>query len=145
MKRWTLGVGMVATVAVLAGCSLGGGPKTVEIQLKDMAFSKKEIALKAGAPVKLVLNNKDTMLHDFSIDEIHISSGTEAVTDEHSHGDRKEPDLHVSAKPGEKTAIIFTPNEAGEYVYYCTVEGHSMAGMKGTLYVTADGKMPKSK
>lgn len=29
----------------------------------------------------------------------------------------------------------FTPMEAGEYEFYCSVEGHREAGMKGKLIV----------
>lgn len=146
MKKWMLAVAMVASIGVMTGCSIGSGKQTVKIEIKNMAFDKKEIAVKAGVPVELVLINKDTVVHDLSVDTIDITVGTEAPDDghDHEHG-KKQPDLHVSARPGKKGTVIFTPLKEGTYTFYCTVEGHEMAGMKGTLVVSADGKLPKAK
>lgn len=146
MKKWMLGVAAVASIGLLAGCSIGGsGVKTVKIEVKDMAFSKSEIVLKTGVPVELVLINNDTVIHDLSVDTIAITAGTEPVEeDDHDHG-KKEPDLHVSAKPGEKGTFVFTPIEDGTYTFYCSVAGHSGLGMTGTLVVSPDGKLPEAK
>jgi uncharacterized cupredoxin-like copper-binding protein len=140
MKRWMAGLVAVAVMGLATGCSVGGGPKKVQIQAQNMGFNKQEIRLKVGVPVELVLVNKDTMIHDLSVDEIPVYMGLEAAEDDHDHGDRKEPDLHVSAQPGQKGTVIFAPIEEGTYTYYCTVPGHEMAGMTGTLIVSANGR-----
>jgi uncharacterized cupredoxin-like copper-binding protein len=44
-------------------------------------------------------------------------------------------DVHMSTMPGGSTTIKFTPQEAGEYEVFCTVEGHKEAGMIGKLVV----------
>jgi nitrite reductase (NO-forming) len=44
-------------------------------------------------------------------------------------------DAHMSTMPGGSTTIKFTPQEAGEYEVFCTVEGHKEAGMIGKLVV----------
>jgi uncharacterized cupredoxin-like copper-binding protein len=135
MKRWVLAGVMVASSGLLAGCS--SGPKTVEIEVNEMAFSKKEIALKAGVPVRLVLINKDKEVHDLSVDTIPVDvTAQTANPDGHTHAEGKEPDLHVSVKPGEKGWVEFTPTQGGTYTFYCTVAGHRDHGMEGTLVVS---------
>lgn len=143
MKRWMLALAAAASLSLLTGCSLGG-PKTVTIDVKEMAYAKQAIVLKAGQPVELVLVNNDTEVHDLSVDTIPITAGTEAAAaDDHDHGG-KNPDLHVSAKPGQKRTLRFTPIEEGTYIFYCTVPGHLEHGMQGTLVVSATGKAPKA-
>lgn len=147
MNKWMLGVAMVATIGLLSGCSIGGsGVRTVKIEIANMAFSTKQITLKTGVPVKLVLVNKDRVVHDLSVDTIPITLGTEAAENDHNHDHEggKQPDLHVSAKPGQEGAVVFTPTADGTYTFYCTVPGHMEHGMKGSLVVSADGSLPEA-
>lgn len=104
----------------------------------QLEFSPSTIRVKVGQPVRLVLDNSGAkVLHDFTIDEMHVADmhmegGTEHM--EHEAGGH-EPDIHIAAEAGETATLEFTPQEAGEYTFYCTVEGHQMAGMEGTLIV----------
>lgn len=139
MKKWMLAVAAVVSLGILAGCARG--PKTIEIEVKNMAFSKRAIALKTGVPVRLVLNNKDKVTHDLSVDTIPVDITAQTKNpDNHTHDDEggKEPDLHIGAEPGEKGWVEFTPTAAGTYTFYCTVDGHRVAGMEGTLVVSAE-------
>ena len=45
--------------------------------------------------------------------------------------------VHVAAATGHVGNVTFTPTEAGEYEYYCTVAGHKVSGMVGKLTVVA--------
>lgn len=89
-----------------------------------------------GEGVRLTLDNSDSLLlHDLTIEDmvaedIH-SEGAEHEGDDHG----AEEALHVATGPGETGVLEFTPIEPGEYVFYCTVEGHREAGMEGTLVV----------
>ena len=38
--------------------------------------------------------------------------------------------------PGQSAKLTVTLSKPGSYVYYCTVAGHAVAGMKGLLKVT---------
>jgi uncharacterized cupredoxin-like copper-binding protein len=38
--------------------------------------------------------------------------------------------------PGQSTSLTVTFSKPGNYLYYCTVAGHAVAGMKGFLKVT---------
>lgn len=136
MKKLILAGLMVAALGVLAGCS--SGPKTIQIEAKNMAFNTNKITLKTGVPVKLVFVNKDQVVHDLSIDTIPVDVTAQTENpDGHDHAG-KEPDLHVSAKPGQKGWIEFTPTADGTYTFYCTVNGHKEHGMAGTLVVAAN-------
>lgn len=135
MKRWIL---IMVTVVALAatGCSGGasqGEPQTIEISTTNMAFSTKELTLDKGKPYKLVLENSDSLLHDFSIDKIPAKVKAEHG-DKHEMGGKK-PDLHVSVDGGKSGSIEFTATKEGTYTYYCAVPGHKEAGMSGTLVI----------
>jgi uncharacterized cupredoxin-like copper-binding protein len=93
-----------------------------------------------GQPVHLTIENVGLALHDFTVDEmaVHVSSH-EGDSDDGDHADsggHDEAALHL-ALDGDTTGVLeFTPEEAGEYVFHCTVLGHTEGGMFGTLIVT---------
>lgn len=135
MKRWAVPLMAVALVSVLAGCS-GSGNKgameTIGLNAGNMAFESKEITLEKGKTYKLVLNNRDSVEHDFSVDTIPVTKQKEG----HSHhGAANKAALHVHSGAGKSEAIEFTPTEAGTYTFYCTVAGHKDAGMVGQVTV----------
>jgi len=116
-------------------------------------------------------NSEGTVLHDWSIEEMHVCNvhteggaehdmhmddededmhmdddemgdeehmdGEEMSDDDHEMGemDMEGLSLHVAADAGTQAIIEFTPEEAGEYTFYSTVEGHRQAGMEGTIVV----------
>lgn len=141
MKRWEAAVGGLILVGILAGCS-AGAPKassqaeTVNVEASAMAFSVKEIKVKKGTPVTLVLNNKADVLHDFSIDKLPATVGEAHGASHEGHGSQAGTTaVHVAADPGKSGSVQFTPTEPGIYTYYCTVEGHKDSGMVGKLIV----------
>ena len=69
-----------------------------------------------GDVVKITLINGDGMLHDVSIDEFNVA------TDQFAELDQQD-------------SIMFTADQIGEFVYYCSVPGHRQAGMWGKLIV----------
>lgn len=128
---------MLATVAALAalaaGCSSSDSPAlTVTITTESMSYASKEIALEKGKPVKLVLVNKDTVEHDFSIDKI---PGQVKGAHAHAGHSASKAAVHLHAGPGQTETVTFTPIESGTYTFYCTVSGHREGGMEGQLIV----------
>ena len=76
-------------------------------------FSVKEIVVKKGDKVRILVNNiKGT--HDFVIDEFNVKQDT---------------------PEGQVTTIEFTADKAGEYKYYCSKYDHRKLGQEGTLIV----------
>ncbi|HSM58107.1 MAG TPA: plastocyanin/azurin family copper-binding protein [Candidatus Sulfomarinibacteraceae bacterium] len=141
MKR-LLVLFLVVLALGITACSAGGGasgPQEVTITASDIAFDTERVEVAAGREVVLTLRNEGALEHDFSVMHIpaHIAEPVEEDGHDMSHMEEM-PELHVSAMPGESHSVTFTPSEAGEYVYFCTVEGHEAAGMTGTLVVTAE-------
>lgn len=146
MKRlFTL---MTLVVLAVAACSGGSEPAVatpVEFTLTatDIAYDNQRLEVTAGQPVKVVLNNQGTLVHDFSISEIPHSGKVVAVATETAEmaaheaemAHMEEPDVHVAVGPGATGSVSFTPTAAGEYEFHCTVAGHQEAGMVGTLVV----------
>lgn len=136
MKRWGVVLIGALLIGIVAGCASSSGEEaatTLDVITESMAFTSKEITLEKGKLVKLVLNNKDAVLHDFSIDKIGVKV-KEAEGAEHNE-QSKAPDLHVAADAGKTGTVEFTLTAPGTYTYYCTVPGHKDAGMSGTLTV----------
>ncbi|MDP1695548.1 MAG: cupredoxin domain-containing protein [archaeon] len=81
---------------------------------KGIWFSLKEISVKKGDIVRIKITNIKGN-HDFVIDEYGIKEIT----------------------PLDKEVVIeFTTDEVGEFIYYCSVNGHRQKGQWGTLKVT---------
>ncbi len=89
--------------------------RTIDMTGEDFSFDPSEISVQVGETVKVVLNAVD-MPHDFVVDELDVRSDV--------------------ANPGETVEVEFTPTEAGEFEYYCSVGNHREMGMVGTLTVT---------
>jgi nitrite reductase (NO-forming) len=69
-----------------------------------------------GDVVQLTMVNGDGVEHDLAIDEFGVSTGP------------------VSTK-GSQASVTFKVTQDGEYIYYCSIPGHRLAGMWGTLQV----------
>lgn len=139
MARWVLA--LLAGAALLAGCgraaqpATSGGPaQTVDVVMAGMRYQPAEIRVRAGAPVTLNLQNRDSVLHDLNVDRIRVT-GKRAEGGGHGAHGAKEPDLHVAVPAGGTARLAFTPLDAGQYEVYCAVPGHRQAGMVGKLVV----------
>ncbi len=118
----------------------GDAVEVVVSMTDQLRFEPNEIVVEAGQPVRLTIENAGLALHDFTIDEIevHVSSH-EGDSDDSDHADSAEHGdhaLHLALDGNSTGALEFTPEEAGEYQFLCTVEGHAANGMFGTLIVT---------
>jgi cytochrome c oxidase subunit 2 len=91
-----------------------GEVQIVEVEGGSFYYKPNEIRVRKGQPVKITLNSVDAM-HDLVIDELDVK--TEIV------------------KSGESTEVEFTPNEVGDFEFYCSVGQHRANGMVGTLIV----------
>ncbi len=105
---------LVVSVAVAAGLA-GTAPKVVKVTAKEFAFEPKEVKVKAGQPVKLMLENKGVIEHDIVLEKLGLKTST--------------------IQPGKTAELTFTPKAKGRYPIVCSVPGHKEAGMTSTLVV----------
>jgi len=102
-------------VLALASARSTANSRRIELDARKFEFSAKEIRVKKGQPVTLVLRAKD-FAHGFSM-----------------------PDFNIRADfiPGKSVELTFTPDRAGSFVFLCDIfcgEGHGF--MTGMLIVT---------
>jgi nitrite reductase (NO-forming) len=126
LKRFAvLMVASLCIIGLLAACggskdnnggsSDSGSSGNVTLELTEMKFTPSTFTVKAGEKVTVKLENKGTVLHDFSIDSLNVKK---------------------DVQPGKSETVSFTaPSSAGDVEYYCNQPGHKAAGMKGTMTV----------
>lgn len=94
--------------------NVAAGVKTFELSASSFKFDVKEIRVKQGDKVNIVLNNKDGM-HDWVIDE--FDAKTKQIT------------------AGQTDTVEFVADKKGTFEYYCSVGQHRANGMFGKLIV----------
>ncbi len=122
-----------ALVAGLVACcpashALAQAGSEQRVELANFDFAPKELHLRAGQPVTLVIANLASGGHDFSAPEFFAAARIEPadaalVTD-------GEVDV-----PGKSTRTVHLVPAAGTYKLTCTHTMHAMFGMKGTIVV----------
>lgn len=135
-KRFLAGTAAALAVLTLAGCSSTPTVAEIVLETPGMSFSNKKVQVKQGQPVKLTLQNKDGVVHDFTIAKMPVKDLKEQTSSGHTggHGDSKDK-VHVSAAGGKSGIIEFTPTAKGTYTFICTEPGHKESGMEGQLIV----------
>lgn len=108
-----------SSTSAAAGAGAASGALSIAANPSgQLAYTKKTLTAKAGT-VKIAFTNMSPLHHNFT-----IQKGTSGAV--------------VGATPtfngGTKTLTVkLAP---GTYTFYCSVPGHRMAGMQGTLTVT---------
>lgn len=87
---------------------------TISVEGGGFYFKPNEIRAKKGEKVTVEFKNAGGT-HDFVIDELNVKSKL--------------------TNTGETATVEFTPTQAGEFEFYCSVANHRQQGMKGTLVV----------
>ncbi|HRC62890.1 MAG: cupredoxin domain-containing protein [Dehalococcoidia bacterium] len=130
-----------AALALLAAC--GGDDKdeaparAMQVSMQDIAYSNIALTASKGEHIRIELDNKGQVTHDFTVDGIpmqglHMMGGASGGDHQHMAADHA---MHLALDKGQSGSLEFTPTEAGTYEFYCTVAGHRDAGMHGTLTV----------
>jgi nitrite reductase (NO-forming) len=102
----------------------------VEIGEYDIYFEPNLITIPADTPVRVVLNNHGTTMHNFSVTD-HENSGL------------KNLDISIDTDPGKTTETTINAPE-GTYYFFCSVPGHEQAGMRGYIEVKKDAPIATS-
>jgi uncharacterized cupredoxin-like copper-binding protein len=146
MNKYWLLASTVALATVLIAC--GGGdddpsdandnePAVQQLVMQDIAYDTRALTAEQGQVIRLELENRGAIAHDFTIERIavdHVEMTGHHESGEHA-GDDAEHDLHIVLEPGASGHLEFAATEPGDYEYFCTVPGHREAGMRGTLTV----------
>ena len=114
--------------APAASESTSTGPTELTFIGTDIAYDKTEATANANQPIKVTFRNEGALEHNWLI----LGTDTEPTiaTEEDALAGT---DMSV-LQPGEEKTLEFTL-PPGEYTYICTVPGHAVAGMLGTLTV----------
>jgi|FLYL01.1.fsa_nt_gi plastocyanin len=99
------------------GTENGGQEKgvTVEVEAGDFFFQPASLEAKVGQPITVKFTNSGQATHTFTVDEFRAEA---------------------EAAGGEEAEVTFTPNEAGEFTFYCRIHPSQM---QGSLRVTGGG------
>lgn len=139
--RWSSFAGSLVVAAALVGCgsgtSEGPSPEVLTVVATDLAFQPREIHLSVDRRVTVRLQNDGMVLHDWTVETIAVTGTETRRSGDHEMGpgNHGATGLHVAANAGRAAEITFTPEQSGEYVFYCTAAGHRQAGMEGRLVV----------
>ncbi len=132
----------LAALVVLAACGSGndgtplasaGEDRTIEIEMRDIAFSPSTVDVRAGEKIRFVFTNRGKVTHDTFI-------GTEAAQEEHEK-DMRSGHVHgegsnaISVKPGKKGQLVHTFDRPGQVLIGCHEPGHYTGGMRVSVTV----------
>jgi uncharacterized cupredoxin-like copper-binding protein len=136
---------LLAPIVILGGCAAGpaapdrmqaaapsidwGAAKTVTVRLTDFDFAPSDLSFAAGQPVRLMLVNDGSGLHDFSAPAFFAASALRAGSAAPAGG-------KVSVAKGQSAEIDIVPGAPAKYPLTCTEFMHAMLGMTGTITVT---------
>ena len=121
--RLAVMLGAVLTALLVVACTGrggGGGAGGLTIVAKRGAFEfvPANVTVAANTTVTIVLQNPDSQIHDWTIDDVPGIGR-----------------IHLVADPGKTVSGRFTFTQPGTYRIYCSQPGHTEAGMVGQLTV----------
>ena len=142
-------LGSLAAVMVVGGCGggsnnsmshgkAGADTRTVEVEMRDIAYAPTTVSVKAGETVQFVFRNTGKIPHDAFL-------GDEAAQAEHEMamrgggggmgGDHSIETNAITVQPGTSGALTHTFAPGESLVIGCHQAGHYQAGMKLALTV----------
>ncbi len=133
--------------------------RTIEVDMTDIAFSAKELEVKAGETVRFVLVNNGHLLHEFNLGHASMHAehqqemlkmqqagrltptGMQEAAMDHSamagmdHAMKHDDPNSVLVAPGKTAELTWTFSQADNLQFACNVPGHYQAGMVGELKI----------
>ena len=130
MRKIQLILGLALLALLLAAC---GGQEQFALQFdgNDMfQFSPATAVVSTGAAVTVTFNNTGVLEHNWTL----IPNDVDPLQATDSDGLAGAVSGPVAS--GGSAVFTFTAPAPGEYKFVCTVPGHAVGGMVGTLTVT---------
>ena len=143
MRRLVAILSLPALVLLAACGSDDGGPalasagedRTIEIEMRDIAFSPAEVDVRTGEKIRFVFTNRGTLTHDAFIGDAAAQERHEKdMRSGHDHGDGDGGNA-VTVKPGKQAQLVYTFDRPGQLLIGCHEPGHYPGGMKVTVNV----------
>ncbi len=128
MRRPLMLLCLLAAAAPAAAAPQWRRASAVEIRVSSFDFEPKEIRLRAGQPVRLLLVNMGDQDHDFSSAAFFAASEIRPRDAKGAEGGR------VEVGAGETVSIALVPRP-GRYKLRCSNLLHRVMGMTGTIIV----------
>lgn len=121
-----------------AGCGTTGGTessaRTVEVTMRDVAFTPSTLAVSKGETVTFRFTNADAITHDAFIGDAAAQAEHEKAM-RAGHGHAGHDAGAVSVAPGKTASLTHTFDEAGTVEVGCHEPGHYAGGMKMVVTV----------
>ena len=117
----------------LTACGPGGAAlvTSIDVDMTDYKFTPDEFSVPAGAEISINLKNAGKQPHEFRI--LVLGAKAEETIDKNGKSTRYWSNV---ALYGESKSFSFrAPSDPGDYVIVCSAQGHTKAGMVGTLHV----------
>jgi len=100
-----------------------------------LKFVPNQLSFEAGKRYKILLTNPSPQKHYFTAKDFADVSWTQQV--QTPFVEVKGAIHEVELKPGGTAEWLLVPMKAGTYELHCSIPGHTEAGMKGAIAVTA--------
>jgi uncharacterized cupredoxin-like copper-binding protein len=112
----------------------GGRPRTIAVEMVDLAFAPERIEVAEGETVRLEFRNAGHLPHDAFIGDAAAQARHGDEMGE-GHGGHGSDDDAVSVEPGGTASLVHTFGESGEVLIGCHQPGHYEAGMLASVVV----------
>ena len=118
--------------------------RTIEIEMRDIAYSPDEIDVKVGETIRFVFENTGAVKHDAYVgdedaqmqhEEEMGEMGDESTTTM-AHGGGGGSDDAITVDSGDSGELTYTFDKAGTVLVGCHEPGHYDAGMVITVNVS---------
>jgi uncharacterized cupredoxin-like copper-binding protein len=131
MKNITI-IAIVSLLALLfAACDGGPAPAALTFEGSDLfQYSPSSATVTTGAEVTVTFNNVGVLEHNWLL----IPNNVDPIQATEADGFPGANSGIIAA--GDSRTFTFAAPAAGTYQFVCTVPGHAIGGMIGTLTVT---------
>ncbi len=107
-------------------------PVPVTVTISDMRYHPEVLELPKGRPVRLILENTDTVTHSLTIRGIPYDGPTSHV---HDPGAASVGDLVLYAAARQSNSVVFRPLQFGRYEMLDIMQDFAGRGLTGTVVV----------
>lgn len=140
MRRLLL---LLAAALFMGACGSGddapavapaGEDRTIEVEMRDIAFAPTAFDVRAGEKVRFVFRNTGQVTHDALIGDQAAQEAQERAMRE-GDGNQGRGSNAVSVAPGKTAQLVYTFDRPGQLVLGCHQPGHYTGGMKAAINV----------